>query len=75
MINKLKEINEQLIRINNNNNKELKKYLLIKEILNQDNCFFRMSIEQSYAILRDLHIPEKDLRNVYINLIDKKEIK
>ena len=75
MINKLKEINEQLIRINSNNNKELKKYLLIKEILNQDNCFFRMSIEQSYAILRDLRIPEKDLRNVYINLIDKKEIK
>jgi hypothetical protein len=69
MINKLKEINEKCIEENKNNPEKLKKHKLIKEILNQKDCFFNMSIEYAYAILRDLEIPENELITVYRQLI------
>lgn len=69
MINKLKLINEKLIYKNKNNNMELKKQLLIKEILNEKNCFLKMNIEKAYSVLRDLEIDEKDLKEIYLKLI------
>ena len=69
MIKDLRIIADKLISINKNNPKELKKYTLIKEILNQDNCFLNMDIEYAYAILRDLKVPEEDLKKVYLELI------
>lgn len=62
-------INDKLIEINKNNPKELKKYLLIKEILKDDNCFLKMDIEYAYSILRDLKFSEEDLKKVYLKLI------
>lgn len=70
MIDKLKEINSKLIEINKNNENELKKQRLIEKILMEKNCFLKMSIEDAYAILRDLRIPDDELKNVYFNLID-----
>ena len=64
----LRLINEKLIEINKNNPKELKKHLLIKEILKDDNCFLKMDIEYAYSILRDLKFPEEDLKKVYLKL-------
>ena len=64
-------INE--LRIINNKLKEEtpdKKYILIDKILKDDKCFFKMDIETSYAILRDLKIKEEDLQKVYEALID-----
>lgn len=69
MIDILKIMNEKLIKANKNNPIELKKYQLIKEILNKKDCFFNMSIEYAYSILRDLQIPENELRQVYSQLI------
>ena len=69
MIEKLKDINEKLIAVNNDNPKELKKQILIKEILDQKDCFLNISIEYAYSILRDLGIPETELKNVYSDLI------
>lgn len=69
MIKELIKINEKLIEINKNNPKELKKHLLIKEILKDDNCFLKMDIEYAYSILRDLKFPEEDLKKVYLKLI------
>lgn len=69
MIDKLKLITEKYIESNKDNPDELKKYNLIKEILNQKDCFLNMNIECAYSILRDLQIPEKDLKNVYTQLI------
>ena len=69
MIDKLKMINERLIDANKDNPQELQKFLLIKEILNQENCFLNMSIEYAYSILRDLQIPEENLKEVYLELI------
>lgn len=69
MIEKLKIITEKYIRVNQNNPRELKKFELIKRILNIQDCFMNMTIEQAYGILRDLEIPENELKNIYVQLI------
>lgn len=69
MIDKLKVINEHFINAYKNDQDNLKKHILIKEILNQKNCFSNMDIEYAYSILRDLHIPESELKKVYLGLI------
>ncbi len=74
MIEKLKVINDKLIELNTNNEKELKKHKLIKKILNDDKCFFKMEIKYAYSILRDLGIKEQDLKKVYMELINPKNI-
>ncbi len=69
MIEKLKKLNKKHIELNKNNPKELKKYKVIAKILNKKDCFLNMNIVYAYAILRDLQISEKDLKNVYTQLI------
>lgn len=69
MIEKLKNINEKYIEEYKENPHELKKYELIKKILNEKDCFLKMNIEYAYAILRDLKIPEDKIKEVYFELI------
>ncbi len=69
MIEKLKIINEKYIEEYKENSHELKKYELIKKILNEKDCFLKMNIEYAYAILRDLKIPEDKIKEVYLELI------
>lgn len=73
MIDKLKDLTEKFIKIHENNPNELKKYNLIKEILNKKDCFLNMSIDYAYSILRDLEIPERELKEVYSQLISLEE--
>lgn len=70
MIEILKEINQKLLKKKKDNPKELKKYQLIQKILEIKDCFKTMKIEDAYAILRDLQIPEEKLKQVYIDLIN-----
>ena len=72
MVNKLKEINEGLIKLNKNNPNELKKYELIKKILEEDNCFTKIDVDVAYGILRDLKISEENIKEVYIQLLEIK---
>ena len=74
MIEKLKLLNNKLIELNIDNEINLKKYKLIKKILSDDRCFFKMEIEYAYSILRDLGIQESNLKKVYIELIDAKNV-
>ena len=69
MIKRLQELNEEIIKHNLNNKKEYDKHIMIRRILQEKDCFLKMSIEQAYAILRDLHIDEENLNKVYMNLI------
>ena len=71
MIDKLKELADKCIEENKENIGELHKYKLIKEILNKEDCFLEMNIEYAYALLRDLHIPEDKIKEVYSQLIKK----
>jgi hypothetical protein len=73
MVEELKNITEKLILENDNNSKEKDKYLLIRKILNQKEAFLNMNIEYAYAILRDLKIPEDNIKNTYIKLLDEIE--
>ncbi len=69
MIDKLKNLTDDFIKTNKDNPKELKRFQLIKEILNQDDCFLSLDIEYAYSILRDLNIPESELKDIYLQLI------
>lgn len=69
MINKLQLLNEEILKHNLNNKKEYDKHVMIRKILQEKDCFLKMSIEQAYAILRDLHIEEENLQKVYMNLV------
>ncbi len=70
MIENLRKINLKLIELNKNNELELKRQNLIKKILSDPDCFFKMDISTSYAILRDLNISEEQLKDIYMKLID-----
>lgn len=70
MLEDLKKINDYLINAYENNSKELEKYKAIKVLLNEEDLFSKIDVEYAYAILRDLKIPEKDIKKVYINLIN-----
>ena len=74
MIESLRLLNNKLIKLNTSNATNLKKHKLIQKILSDDKCFFKMEIEYAYSILRDLGIPEKDLKMVYMELIDAKNV-
>lgn len=69
MIDKLKNINEKLIKLNKNDKDEYEKQILISKLLKEDDCFLKIDIEYAYSILRDLGIDEKNLKKVYYELI------
>lgn len=70
MIEKLQLLNDNFIATLQNNPQELKKHQLIKDILNNKDCFLNMEIEVAYSILRDLQIPETELKKIYLELIN-----
>ena len=72
MFNKLKNINEQLLNIYQDNEPERVKQNLIKLVFQNPNCFFEIDINIAYSILRVLKIPETELKTVYLELIDSK---
>lgn len=69
MIDKLINLNEQLIKKSLDNPTELKKQLLIKKILNEKDAFTKMKVETVYNILKDLNVDESDLKEYYLKLI------
>lgn len=68
MIDKLKVRVDELINLNKDNKDNLKKYLIIKKIFDNDNCFINMDIKYAYSILRDLGVEENKLKDVYLEL-------
>ena len=72
MIEKLRSINEDILATSKDE-EILNKHMIIKIILLDDNCFFQMSVEDAYAIMRDLGIPESELKYMYLKLVDISE--
>ena len=70
MIERLKKINKELIIKYKNNPNDLKVQLLIKNILDEDNCFLKMNINTAYAILKDLEIDDNRIDDIYSVLIN-----
>ena len=73
MLEKLIEINNSIIN-QTTNEQEKEKHLLIKKILDDKNCFLKMDIETSYALLRELNISEENIKSTYLDLIDPSNI-
>ena len=71
MLEKLRLINDKFLEIRTDENDKVK-HQLIKKILNDDKCFFKMNVEQAYAILRDLDFSKEELKEIYSELIDYK---
>ena len=72
MIEELKKIADRFIKIYSDNPIELEKYIVIKELLNKKDLFSSIDIDYAYSILRDLQIPEEELKKVYIDLLINK---
>ena len=69
MIEKLRKINNNII-IQTSDEQKKKKHLLIAKLLKDKQCFLKMNIETSYALLRELNIPEEKIKEKYQELID-----
>lgn len=70
MIKRLQLLNDKLIELNVNNPTELNKQMLIKKVLKEKNCFLKMDIETAYSLLKDLKIPDEEIKDIYFKLID-----
>ena len=70
LIDKLIAENNKIIEETNDKDKK-EKHMLIKKILEDRECFLKMDIETSYALLRELDVPEIALKEVYLELIEK----
>lgn len=65
MLDKLRNQARLLTKVNN------EKYSLILGILENDDCFFEISMEEALSILRDLKVKEEDIIKVYLELVSK----
>lgn len=69
MINELREKNKLMMYTytKDNNQEELVKHRIIDKILEHDDCFQKLSLEESYTILKSLKI--KDWKKAYSRLL------
>lgn len=72
MIKELRDRNNKLLEDNKNNSKIYEKQLLIKNVLKDEKCFFKINIDDAYMILYELGYEEKDFKNIYEQLLDSK---
>ena len=74
MIEKLRIRNDLILSkcINKKDNIYLKQSL-IKKILSDDKCFFKISYEDAFNILNDLGYNDSDAMNIYKILLSPKE--
>lgn len=56
------------------NTPDYEKYVLIKNILQNDNCFMEMDSIDAISILIDLKIKDDEIKKVYISLIEKEGV-
>lgn len=70
MLETLRKINLTLIDKDDLSQEELEKQLLIRKILSDKDCFFKISMETAYSILKDLGIQKDKVKEVYSELID-----
>lgn len=75
MLNKLREINERLIILYKTEPEKIKKQKLIKILLANNKCFFKIDMDTAISILKDLEIPDNKLLEVYSSLINSETYK
>ena len=72
-LNELRLINEANIQYLKKINENLKRNEIIKEILNDDACFFKMNKDEAYMLLSEIGILDEHIENIYQKLISTDE--
>lgn len=62
-------INESMIKYLENLGKNPQRNVIIKNILEDDNCFKKMSKEDAYIVLKDIGVSEEKIDSIYLNLV------
>lgn len=73
LIDELKVMNYSMIDCLKGKGISVKKNELIKEILKDEACFFKMNKEEALIVLRDLNVSNEMLEETYKKLIDRQE--
>ena len=68
-LNELRLINEANIQYLKKINENFKRNEIIKEILNDDACFFKMNKDEAYMLLSEIGILDEHIENIYQKLI------
>ena len=72
-LNELRLINEANIQYLKKINENFKRNEIIKEILNDDACFFKMNKDEAYMLLSEIGILDEHIENIYQKLISTDE--
>ena len=72
-LNELRLINEANIQYLKKVNENFKRNEIIKEILNDDACFFKMNKDEAYMLLSEIGILDEHIENIYQKLISTDE--
>lgn len=72
-LSELRLINDSNILYLKKINRSYKRNEIIKNILNDETCFFKMNKNDAYMILQDIGILDNQIDNVYQNLISSDE--
>ena len=72
-LNELRLINEANIQYLKKINENFKRNEIIKEILNDDTCFFKMNKDEAYMLLSEIGILDEHIENIYQKLISTDE--
>jgi hypothetical protein len=75
LIEEYRKLNNDLMEKYKSDKKMLAKHKLIKGLLNDNKCFFKISIEDAFSILRDLEIPDNEIEEKYKSLISYENFK
>ena len=72
-LNELKIINDSTIVYLKKLNRNYKRNKIIKHILDDDACFFKMNKNEAYIILQNIGISNEQIDSIYENLISSNE--
>ncbi len=74
MLDKLKEKNLELLKKYQQNgdlkNETIQKTIM--QLLSYDDCFFKLSIEQAYAVFKELNVKPEEFQKIYLQLTKPK---
>ena len=74
MLNKLRSKNLELEQkyLSQNDDKNVTLQRVISQLLKDDDCFLKMSIEHAYAVLRELNVKPEMYEQIYLELTKPK---
>lgn len=72
MIKQLRDKANLLLKSSNNDINNIK-LSIIKKILEDDTCFFKMTIDEAYNILSDLGYTEDEIKSIYKTMISSEK--